>query len=566
MEIRRILLAFALSAAVLILWPKLFPPPQTPPAPTPTAAAPAPASASTAPALGAAPAATAPATPAATPAAAAPAPPAPVPVAVPELKAGGEETVEVSTPLYVARLTNRGGALVSFALVRHRDHERKPLDLVPRGKGFPGAELRLDPADPFLGRAAKAFHVVERETEGAATVVRFRYREADGSALVRTYRFGDGYVVGVRAEREGPGQRPVAVVLGPGIGNPTADEVKATYKKPGGTVVLKQGGSVDHRAQDGLKEALPAGPDVSSAGLEDTYFLTSFLAKGQGTFTLRPASVVPAEGAEPVKESEVVLTGTGVVEADAYIGPKEPDVLEKVRPGMSRVIDYGWFAILAKPLLGILRWFHSYAPNWGVAIILITILIKVVLFPLTYKQLVSMKRMADLQPKIETIRAKWTPKVKSDPQARLKMNEELMGLYKTEGINPAGGCIPLLLQMPILFAFYQMLANAIELRHAPFALWIQDLSAKDPYYVTPILMTLTMWVQQQMTPTTGDATQRKILAIMPFVFGFMFKDLPSGLVLYWLVQNVLTIVQQLLLNRFTDLGPAPAGAGKAKKG
>lgn len=561
MEIRRILLAFALSAAVLILWPRLFPPPQTPPAARPTAAVPSSPTELAPPAASAVPAPPAGATPAPTAA-----PQAAAPVAVPELKAGTEETVEVATPLYVARLTNRGGALVSFALARHQDHARKPLDLVRSGGGFPGAELRIDPSDAFLGRAAQALHVVERESEGETTVVRFRYRETDGSGLLRTYRFGPGYLVGVRLEREGAGKPPVGVVLGPGIANPSADEVKATYKKPGGTVVLRQGGSVDHRGKDGLKEPLPAGPDVSSAGLEDTYFLTAFLSKGQGSFTLRPASVVPAEGAEPLKESEVVLTGAGSVEADAYLGPKEPDALEKVRPGLSRVIDYGWFAILAKPLLSILRWFHSYAPNWGVAIILITILIKVVLFPLTYKQLVSMKRMADLQPKIETIRAKWTPKVKNDPQARLKMNEELMGLYKTEGINPAGGCIPLLLQMPILFAFYQMLANAIELRHAPFALWIQDLSAKDPYYVTPILMTVTMWIQQQMTPTTGDATQKKILAIMPFVFGFMFKDLPSGLVLYWLVQNVLTIVQQLLLNRFTDLGPASAGAKKAKKG
>jgi YidC/Oxa1 family membrane protein insertase len=184
--------------------------------------------------------------------------------------------------------------------------------------------------------------------------------------------------------------------------------------------------------------------------------------------------------------------------------------------------------------------------------------IKVVLFPLTYKQLVSMKKMSSLQPRVETIRAKWSTKLKSDPQARVKMNEEMMNLYKVEGVNPAGGCLPLLLQMPILIAFYQMLAHAIELRHAPFWLWIQDLSAKDPYYVTPILMTATMWIQQQMTPSTGDATQKKILAAMPLVFGFMFKDMPSGLVLYWLVQNVLTIGQQMLLNRYTDLGPVAA--------
>ena len=225
---------------------------------------------------------------------------------------------------------------------------------------------------------------------------------------------------------------------------------------------------------------------------------------------------------------------------------------------MDKLIDYGWFAIVAKPLLWVLKWIQVYVVNWGLAIIAITFLIKVVLFPLTYKQLVSMKKMSTLQPRVETIRAKWSTKLKSDPQARVKMNEEMMNLYKTEGVNPAGGCLPLLLQMPILIAFYQMLAHAIELRHAPFWLWIQDLSAKDPYYVTPILMTATMWIQQQMTPSTGDATQKKIMAAMPLVFGFMFKDMPSGLVLYWLVQNVLTIGQQMLLNKYTDLGPVAA--------
>jgi YidC/Oxa1 family membrane protein insertase len=132
----------------------------------------------------------------------------------------------------------------------------------------------------------------------------------------------------------------------------------------------------------------------------------------------------------------------------------------------------------------------------------------------------------------------------------------MMALYKQEGVNPAGGCLPLLLQMPILIAFYNLLAHSIELRHAPFMLWITDLSAKDPYYVTPILMTATMWLQQQMTPTGGDPTMRKVQNIMPLVMGFLFKDVPSGLVLYWLMQNVLTIGQQMLLNRFTDLGPA----------
>ena len=222
---------------------------------------------------------------------------------------------------------------------------------------------------------------------------------------------------------------------------------------------------------------------------------------------------------------------------------------------MDRLIDYGWYAIVVKPLLWGLKAIQKVVGNWGVAILVITVIIKILLYPLTHKQLVSMKKMSVLQPKVETIRAKWSGKVKQDPQARTRMNEEMMALYKQEGVNPAGGCLPLLLQMPILIAFYNLLAHSIELRHAPFMLWITDLSAKDPYYVTPILMTATMWIQQQMTPAGGDATMRKVQNIMPLVMGFLFKDVPSGLVLYWLMQNVLTIGQQMLLNRFTDLGP-----------
>ena len=285
--------------------------------------------------------------------------------------------------------------------------------------------------------------------------------------------------------------------------------------------------------------------------------------------SLRPVSLsapVPAQTAAPSAtpaaapaaeaESEVVLSGAGAVATDVFLGPKAIDILEKTRPGLDRVIDYGWFAVLVKPLLWGLRAIHKYVGNWGVAILLITVVIKVLLYPLTHKQLVSMKKMGALQPKVEAIRTKWGSRIKQDPQARTKMNEEMMGLYKQEGVNPAGGCLPLLLQMPILIAFYNLLAHSIELRHAPFMLWITDLSAKDPYYVTPILMTATMWIQQQMTPTTGDATMKKVQNVMPLVMGFLFKDVPSGLVLYWLMQNILTIAQQMLLNRFTDLGPS----------
>ena len=556
METKRLVLAFALSAAVLIGWTILFPPPKSPaPAARPVATATAPTTA---------PGAT-PAGPATSSGVNAPVPPGPATqparASVAPVAAAAEELVEVRGPLYTARLSNEGGALKSFVLTHHRDGAGKALDLVRQGPPFPGATLVLDPSDAFLERARKAFFAVEKESGNGVTSVRFRYREASGQGLVRTYVFRDSYVVAVKAEREGAPGAMVGLVLGPGIGNPSKEELASRYSKPGETVTLTASGSVDRKAKDALKEPLAKGSGLVAAGIEDNYFLAAFLPSSAAAVTLRPVTLAapPAAEGKPAlaeAESEVVLAAPNTVSSDVFLGPKELEVLEKTRPGMDRLIDYGWYAILVKPLLWGLKAIYKVVGNWGVAILVITVIIKILLYPLTHKQLVSMKKMSVLQPKVETIRAKWSGKIKQDAQARTKMNEEMMALYKQEGVNPAGGCLPLLLQMPILIAFYNLLAHSIELRHAPFMLWITDLSAKDPYYVTPILMTATMWIQQQMTPTGGDPTMRKVQNVMPLVMGFLFKDVPSGLVLYWLMQNVLTIGQQILLNRFTDLGPA----------
>lgn len=564
MDSKRLALAFGASAAILILWTLLFPPAK--PAPrTATPAMPTKAMAGSESAQAAV----------ATPAPAAAVTAAPAPAAVAPIVAAAPRHLTVKNGVLAVRLSNRGGEVVSAVLSGFRGGHREeaPLELVRKDAPFAGRTLVYDPADPFLARAGGALHETTVETGRSEVVVRFRYREADGQGVTRTYTFGTGYVVGLRVEREGGSNGTAAVVLGPGVGNPTEEELANRYTKPGSSVTLSGSRSVSRKAKDGLKEPVALGPGYLAAGLEDNYFVTAFLPGAKETVTLRPVSLVgaarpaqgpvPAVAPEPLVETEVVASAVGTLETGLYLGPKDIDVLATVRPGMEKLIDYGWFAILVSPLLWLLKQFHAAIPNWGVAIILATVVIKVVLFPLTWKQLVSMKKMSALQPKMEAIRQKWTPKLKSDPQARLKMNEETMALYKAEKVNPAGGCLPLLLQMPILIAFYNLLSHAIDLRHAPFALWIQDLSAKDPYYVTPILMTLTMWLQQQMMPATGDATTRKVMGFLPLVFGFMFKDMPSGLVLYWLVQNVLSIVQQLLLERYTDLGMRPKAAKKA---
>ncbi len=191
----------------------------------------------------------------------------------------------------------------------------------------------------------------------------------------------------------------------------------------------------------------------------------------------------------------------------------------------------------------VLRWIHGFVGNWGWSIVILTIAIRMALFPLMHKSTVSMRRMQKIQPKVKAIQEKYR-KNKSDPQVRQKMNQETMELYKKEGVNPVGGCLPTLVQMPILFALYTLFAHAIELRQAPFIWWITDLSLKDPLYITPILMTATMWLQQRLAPQAGDPNQMRMMRMMPLVFGIMFLGFPSGLVLYWLTNNVVSILQQ----------------------
>ncbi len=229
----------------------------------------------------------------------------------------------------------------------------------------------------------------------------------------------------------------------------------------------------------------------------------------------------------------------------AYFGPKQAEYLTASGHQFDKAIDYGFFHPLAKPLMVVLKFFYSYIGNYGFAVILLTICIKLIFWPLTQKSYKSMKGMQKLQPEMKKMREKYG----SDKQ---KLNQEMMSFYKDNKVNPLGGCLPMVIQIPVFFALYRVLLGSIELRHAPFMLWITDLSARDPYYVTPLIMGVTMFIQQKMQPTNMDPTQAKIMLLMPVVFTFMFLNFPSGLVLYWLTNNLLTILQQYLIRRQPD--------------
>lgn len=236
----------------------------------------------------------------------------------------------------------------------------------------------------------------------------------------------------------------------------------------------------------------------------------------------------------------------GNFSAKGYIGPKDYKTLKAIEPSLVDTIEYGWFTFIAKPAFLLLDWLYSFIGNWGFAIVALTIIIRIVLFPLTYKGMVSMNKLKELAPRMKEIQTKY----KGDPQ---KINAHVMELYRKHGANPMGGCLPILIQIPIFFAIYRVLLNAIELKGAEWILWINDLAELDPYFILPILMGITMYIQQHITPTNfTDPMQEKIMKFLPLIFTFFFITFPAGLTLYWFINNLCSIAQQMVVNKIFE--------------
>lgn len=286
---------------------------------------------------------------------------------------------------------------------------------------------------------------------------------------------------------------------------------------------------------------------VSYIGMNSRYFLLALLPE----LTTTPSILQPI-GPYHGKMSLIfpITSDTFAAKSKIYFGPKTLHLLRSVDPLLDRTVDFGWFTVIAYPLLKILQWFNSFFNNYGIAIILLTLLLKIVTYPLTYTSMKSMKKMALVQPQLQALKEKY----KDDKEA---LNRETMTLMREGGYNPVAGCLPMLVTMPVFFALYRVLYSSIELYQAPFAFWIQDLSLKDPYYVTPIVLTITMYFQTKLTPNTStDPIQAKMMQFMPLMFGAMMLTLPSGLTIYMLVNTVAGIGQQVLLNRKFGSNPA----------
>ncbi|RPJ02306.1 MAG: membrane protein insertase YidC [Candidatus Aminicenantes bacterium] len=487
-----------------------------------------------------------PAAPATEPAAAAPAPPQDLGAV-----AGRAETdIVVDTPLFRAVWSNKGGVLKSWTLKQHKNSRKEPVELVPALAAEIGRypfSLGLD--DTALAGAINAA-LFEASPAGLALAdkekgeIRFVYSDGASIRAEKTFGFtGGSYAVTTEVRVWKDGQPATAsVIWGPGIGNLTAEEAKQSYSTLRGSAVYT-GGKVYRMNERKYKPGENTYNFVDWAAYEENYFVALFATpaqRGQAAFLRETGEI--AGGQVPAYFMYVTEP------TEAFIGPKQAESLQAFGHDARKAVAYGMFGFIAEIMLVVTKFFHTLVPNWGVAIILLTIVLKLLFFPLTYSSTKSMAKMADLQPKIKALRAKYK-KSKTDIDQRRAMNEEMMRLYKENGVNPAGGCLPLIIQLPVFWGVFRMLVVAVEFRHAPFALWITDLSVKDPYYVTPILMGITQFISQKMTPSSADPSQAKMMLIMPFVMTIFFINFQSGLVLYWLTTNVLQIGQQALMNR-----------------
>jgi len=459
-----------------------------------------------------------------------------------------EQTIEVDTDLFRARFSNRGGVIKSWELKRYTTATEQgpvPVQLVYAGGRFKGPLSLVTTDQSVTADLGSGLYQVSQDfsrLDSAHPIghLTFRYHDAERSVVIEkelTFHHGS-YVVDIAIRTQGL-TTPVDVTLGTNFGIVEWGE--------GFIGLMGSASLVDDKV---LKET-PDGEaerkgDVKWSAIQDKYFLSvlmplkasAALAKKEGDKLVSAGVRFPAPAAGSTMAMQL------------YAGPKEYDTLKGLNAGLEDTIDFGWFVFgswglvkaVAKPIFYVLRFLHEFTHNYGVTIILLTMLIKLMFVPLQYKSYKSMKQMQVIQPKVLAIQNKF----KDD---RERLNKELIKLYKDHRVNPVGGCLPMVLQMPVFVALFNILYMTIDLRQAPFMLWIKDLSVQDPYYVLPIIMGATMVIQQKITPTTMDPMQAKIMLFLPVFMTFLFVNFPAGLVLYWLTNNTLTITQQVVTER-----------------
>jgi YidC/Oxa1 family membrane protein insertase len=474
----------------------------------------------------------------------------------PEISA--EQTVTIETPLYIAKIGSRGGRLLSWRLSRYRESikDSQLIDIVSTSEGesvFPLALRVSDQIDALINATSFGFDkemivLSDGEDRGRLQAVASL---TSGVKIVKEMVFyADRYVMDLAVSFCDEQGRAVSDELGL-VWPRKSTEKSSRWAGYAGPVAFAE----DEFSELKDLDDIPAnGLDIQWGGFAEKYFLSAIIPLNEGRRRLRVKEGVKTT--DVVVQQEADRISPCVFNYRLYLGPKTTSDLKTAGHDLAKSVDFGFFGILSKPLLTMLMAINRYTHNYGIAVIVLTIIIKLLFWPLTHKSYASMKEMQKAQPRIKQIRERF----KHDKE---QLNREMMLLYKTHKVNPMGGCFPMLLQFPVFIALYKALLDSIEMRHAPFFLWVKDLAAPDyllkfPAGVSffgiegigplPLLMGASMLIQQKMTPMMGDPMQAKIMMLMPVFFTFLFISFPSGLVLYWLINNVLSIVQQVYIN------------------
>lgn len=449
----------------------------------------------------------------------------------PATQASAASDIIVETDLYKAVFSTEGAIIKSWELKTFKDNSKMPVVLLKSPGAVPPLGMFLEGEKRSLPLKAiyepNAKQLTLSKSNNNAELV-FTYSDNAVSIKKKFIFHNDDYKVDLSIETVNIPSYTLPVGTDFGL----FDKAQTEHKGP---VLLIESDRKEY--DEKLKEKTSFTGNIHWIAQEDKYFTAALIPLAQTDGAVVWKEATSAEIAFSVKQQKQDFI--------FYAGPKEYDRLKNLNRGLEHIVDFGWFTVVAMPLFWVLKFFYKFFGNYGWAIILITIVVRIPFIPILNKSQQSMKKMQKIQPMMADIKEKH----KKDPQ---KMQQEMMALYKKHKVNPVGGCLPMLLQIPVFIALYNVLNKAIELRGAPFALWITDLAAKDPYYVLPIIMGVTMVIQQKMTPTTMDPAQAKIMMFMPIIFTFMFLTFPSGLVLYWLVNNVLGIAQQYFVNKKAD--------------
>jgi len=467
------------------------------------------------------------------------------------------QRIEVQTDLLDAIIDTQGGDLRRLDLRKHAvdvKHPKQPFRLLDDQ----GNNLFVAQSGLITPQGTLPNHRTRYRAESSRYVlpdgqdelnVRLHWDGPDGLRVTKTFVFHrNRYVVDVRYDVTNTGRKPREVYLYAQLLRSHIDEGRGIASLPsytGGVIYNSEKKYEKISFDDMHKKNLERNVEDGWVAMIQHYFVGAWLPDGEQPMQFYTDTAGDKNfyiGYKTLEPDTLSAGGKATLTTHLYAGPKEHNRLEKAAPGLQLTVDYGWLTVIASPLFWLLKWIHNLIGNWGWAIIVLTLMIKLVFYPLSVASYRSMAKMRKVQPRLQAIKERYG----DDKQ---KLHQAMMEIYKTEKINPLGGCLPILIQIPVFIALYWVLLESVELRLAPWALWIHDLASPDPYFVLPILMGVSMMTQQWLNPQPIDDMQKKIMYALPVVFTFMFLWFPAGLVLYWVVQNVLSIAQQWQINR-----------------